>query len=137
MSSTNVDIDDIEAWAMDEGAGSEVGKSRKRRLTHLIASVEYDRRKPQPNALPVNSGERRIAEARQRRLLSKAVAQGYQPPIKEISTEIGKEAAGHALGVPLDMDPGAMMKDITSREQSAQKSRGIGNPGLGFGFSPG
>ena len=137
MSSTNVDIDDIEAWAMDEGADSEVGKSRKRRLTHLIASVEYDRRMPQPNALPVNSGERRIAEARQRRLLSKAVAQGYQPPIKEIATEIGREAAGHALGVPLDMDPGAMMKDITSREQSAQKSHGIGNSGLGFGFSPG
>ena len=137
MSSTNVDIDDIEAWAMDEGAGSEVGKSRKRRLTHLIASVEYDRKMPQPSALPVNSGERRIAEARQRRLLSKAVSQGYQPPIKEIATEIGKEAAGHALGVPFDMDPGEMMKDITSREQSAQKSRGIGNSGMGFGFSPG
>ena len=139
MSYTNVDIDDIEAWAMDEGTGSEVGKSHKRRLQHLVASIEYDRRMPQPNALPVNSGERRIAEARQRRLLSKAVAQGYQPPIKEIAAEIGKEAVGHALGVPLDMDPGAMMKDITSREQSAQKSRGIGTPGhgLGFGFSPG
>ena len=136
MSSTNIDINDIEAWAMDEGADSEAGKSRKRRLNHLIASVEYDRRMPQPNALPVNSGERRIADARQRRLLSKAVAQGYQPPIKEIATEIGREAAGHALGVPLDMDPGAMMKDITSREQSVQKSRGIGGSGLGFGFSP-
>ena len=135
MSSTN--IDDIEAWAMDEGEGSEVSKSRKRRLTHLIASVEYDRRMPQPNALPVNSVERRIAEARQRRLLSKAVAQGYQPPVKEIATEIGKEAAGHTLGVPLDMDPGAMMKDITSREQSAKKKRGIGDSGPGFGFSPG
>ena len=135
MSYTNVDIDDIEAWAMDEGQGA--AKSRQRRLTHLIASVEYDRRMPQPNALPVNSGERRIAEARQRRLLSKAVSQGYQPPIKEIATEIGKEAAGHALGVPLDMDPGEMMKDITSREQFAKKKRGIGDSGLGFGFSPG
>lgn len=135
MSSTNVDIDDIEAWAMDEGHGA--GKSRQRRLTHLIASVEYDRRMPQPNALPVNSGERRIAEARQRRLLSKAVSQGYQPPIKEIATEIGKEAAGHALGAPLDMDPGEMMKDITSREQFTKKKRGIGDSGLGFGFSPG
>ncbi|MHB1880706.1 MAG: hypothetical protein ACYCPA_00620 [Acidithiobacillus sp.] len=137
MSSTNIDIDDIEAWAMDEGADSEVGKSRKRRLQHLIASIEYDRRMPQPNALPVNSGERRIAEARQRRLLSKAVAQGYQPPTKEIATELGKEAASHALGVPLDMDPGAMMKDITSREQLVNKKRGIGSSRLGFGFSPG
>ncbi len=135
MSSTNVDIDDIEAWAMDEGQGA--GKSRQRRLQHLVASIEYDRRMPQPNALPVNSGERRIAEARQRRLLSKAVSQGYQPPIKEIATEIGKEAAGHALGVPLGMDPGEMMKDITSREQTAKKKRGIGDSGLGFGFSPG
>ncbi|MBU2772673.1 hypothetical protein HMI48_01695 [Acidithiobacillus ferrooxidans] len=136
MSSTNVDIDDIEAWAVDEGQAAG-GKSRQRRLTHLIASVEYDRRMPQPNALPVNSGERRIAEARQRRLLSKAVAQGYQPPVKEIATEIGKEAAGHALGVPLDMDPGAMMKDITSREQSVGRKRDIGSSGLGFGFSSG
>ncbi|OCX68229.1 hypothetical protein A6P07_18570 [Acidithiobacillus thiooxidans] len=120
---------------MDEGQGA--AKSRQRRLTHLIASVEYDRRMPQPNALPVNSGERRIAEARQRRLLSKAVAQGYQPPVKEIATEIGKEAAGHALGVPLDMDPGAMMKDIASREQSVGRKRDIGSSGLGFGFSSG
>jgi len=137
MSSTNVDIDDIEAWAVDEGADSEVGKSRKRHLNHLIASVEYDRRMPQPNALPVNSGERRIAEARQRRLLSKAVSQGYQPPVKEIATEIGKEAAGHVLGVPLGMDPGEMMKDIASREQAVSRKRDIGSSGLGFGFSPG
>ena len=135
MSSTNVNSDDIEAWAMDEGQGA--SKSRQRRLNHLVASIEYDRKMPQPNALPVNSGERRIAEARQRRLLSKAVGQGYQPPTREVVTELGKEAASHALGVPLDMDPGAMMKDITSREQSIQKSRGTGNSGLGFGFSPG
>ncbi|AEM48033.1 hypothetical protein Acife_1910 [Acidithiobacillus ferrivorans SS3] len=146
MSSTNVDVDDIESWAMDEGQGA--GKSRQRRLNHLVASIEYDRKMPQPNALPVNSGERRIAEARQRRLLSKAVAQGYQPPGQEIASEIAKEAAGASIGLPLGVNPVDAIQGVTTcteqydaqakRDRSRKKQRASdfsSGQGLGFGFS--
>jgi hypothetical protein len=124
MSSTNVDIDDIEAWAMDEVQGA--GKSRQRQIRHLVAGVEYDRKMPQPNALPVNSGERRIAESRQRRLLSKAVAQGYQPPGQEIATEIAKEAAGVSMGLPPGVNPVDAIQGVTtSCEQSDDQAKQI------------
>ncbi len=54
---------------------------------------------PDPDALPVGTTQRFLAQRRIDRLLERAEELGFETPGKTIKKELGKQVAGRALGL--------------------------------------
>lgn len=134
-------LNDVFAWS-EEHRGEE-------NVAELRARIEADRRLPQPDQLAVGSPERQQAEARQRRIERQAQAIGYQPPVKEMATEVAKEVAIHAApvaeGVKTEVevasaggDAGGELDAEQRRARRRERNRSLSyDGGREFGFGGG
>ena len=129
---------DIESWASEYADAPDV--------KGLTADMEADRALPQPSSYPAGSPVRQLAENRQTQLLRRAVALGYQPPIKELVTTITKELVktellgaagleGTAAGAALDKLP--VPEKESEAEKEARRKKKQRDGGIGFGFEVG
>lgn len=131
---------DIEAWASEYSEVPAVGG--------LMSDIEADRALPQPSIYPAGSPLRQIAENRQQQLSRRAIALGYQPPIKELVGTVVKEAVktellgvagleGTAAGNALDKLPAPEKESPAEKEQAAKRKKKQRDGGIGFGFGAG
>jgi len=134
---TTFNAAEIEAWASEYSDAPDVQV--------LVTDIEFDRRLPQPNAMPAGSPARLIAQNRQTALLVRAEQLGYKPPIKEFVSEIAVETAkstllcGMSIGeTVMDKLPAPDAPSIAEAEENKaekkKKRQEKESSGLGFGF---
>jgi hypothetical protein len=131
-----LNANDIEAWAAEYDDQPAVQQ--------LVRQIERDRRLPQPGNFPRGSSQYVLAEARQRVLLAKARALGYQPPVRELAVTIAKEAIktealglsgleNTAVGKALDKMPAPERSSRVEREAERRKKKRKKRAEQGFG----
>ena len=88
--------EELLAWAEEEVERGDAG--HRKRVALILAQL---RELPDPESLPVGSTQRFLAQRRVDKLAEKAEGLGFETPGKRLKKEIGKQIAGHALGIEL------------------------------------
>ena len=83
-------------WAEEEVGRGDAG--HRERVALILAQL---RELPDPESLPVGSTQRFLAQRRVDKLAERAEGLGFETPGKMLKKEIGKQIAGHALGIEL------------------------------------
>ena len=88
--------EELLAWAEEEVERGDAG--HRERVALILSQL---RELPDPESLPVGSTQRFLAQRRVDKLAEKAEGLGFETPGKRLKKEIGKQIAGHALGIEL------------------------------------
>ena len=83
-------------WAEEEVERGDAG--HRERVALILSQL---RELPDPESLPVGSTQRFLAQRRVDKLAERAEELGFETPGKALKKEIGKQLAGHALGMEL------------------------------------
>ena len=83
-------------WAEEELERGDA--AHRERVALILAQL---RELPDPESLPVGSTQRFLAQRRVDKLAESAEELGFETPGKALKKEIGKQIAGHVLGIEL------------------------------------
>ena len=89
-------IEELQEWAEEESHQGSAG--HQARVAQILATL---RNVADPEAMPVGSPQRFIAQRRIDKLVERAEALGFETSGRALKKEIGKQIAGRALGIEI------------------------------------
>ena len=90
--------EELEHSSPADGTPADSTAAHRDQVARILAQL---RELPDPETLSVGSTQRFLAQRRMDKLAERAEELGFETPRKMLKKEIGKQIAGHALGIEL------------------------------------